>query len=76
MNSRSSIKSRITRPPGFKHHLRANDNNQGKGFGISKSIKRMRIKSNTEKAVMIDSNKNKTSEEALVTVKKKQAGAE
>ena len=69
VNSSSSMKSRIKRPPGFKHHLRANDNIKRKSSGILKSIKRMRIKNGDKKAVKVDSISNKKSEADSLIIK-------
>merc|ERR1719431_1483724 len=64
--SHSSTRSRIRRPPGFKHHLRGN---KRKYSGINKSIKRMRIKSSDEKVAKIELVNNKTKEEIPANVK-------
>merc|ERR1712106_313252 len=49
LRSRSSIRSRVRRPPGMKHQFRSNNKHKSKDSSIPKSIKRMRIKSNNRK---------------------------
>ena len=48
-DSRSAIRSRIRRPPGFRHQLRSNTVYKSKATIVPKSIKRMRIKSHNNK---------------------------
>jgi len=49
LRSRSSIRSRVRRPPGIKHQFRSNNRHKSKDSSIPKSIKRMRIKSSNRK---------------------------
>jgi len=67
LSSHSSIRSRIRRPQGFRHHFRSNKKPKSKDPVVPKSIKRMRIKSNDQKVATSD----KKTDEVPVTPKPK-----
>ena len=70
--SRSSIKSRIRRPPGMKHQFRSNNQNKSKDSSVPKSIKRMRIKSidrKDEHSVSDKSEEDVNASEKLKTIR-------
>ena len=69
LDSRSAIRSRIRRPPGFKHQFRSNNIHKSKDPVVPKSIKRMRIKSNDRKVAKVESSSSEQVDEVNATVK-------
>ena len=62
LDSRSAIRSRKRRPPGFRHEFGSENKTKNKDSFIPKSIKRMRIKNKDRKIATDESRSNKQTE--------------
>jgi hypothetical protein len=71
LDSQSAIRSRIRRPPGFKHQFRSSNIHKSKDPVAPKPIKRMRIKSNDRKVAKVESSSSEQVDEVNTTAKPK-----